>query len=163
MCLGIGYTDFGWKIYHVICLGMGAYSLGIVLDFVFFSHLQIWGELRKCTQVYAWFMIGTSMCLQIGCADLGWKIFHNRCLGMGAYSLRMVLDFVFFHICIFDKSFENVHKCMCAHTHNNTYIMHAYTHMHPWTHINTCIHRHACTHIQWHAHTHTHSLTVSQK
>ena len=42
MCLGIGWVDLEWKIFHNRCSGMGAYSLGIVLDFVFFfasAHL----------------------------------------------------------------------------------------------------------------------------
>ncbi len=41
-------------------------------------------------------MIGTGMCLGIGWLDLGYKIFHIRCLGMGTYSVWIVLDFVFF-------------------------------------------------------------------
>ena len=36
------------------------------------------------------------MCLGIGCTDLGWNFFHDRCLGMGVYSLGIVFDFVFF-------------------------------------------------------------------
>ncbi len=38
----------------------------------------------------------------------GGKILSSRCSGMGAYSLGIVLDFCFFHICTFDKNFDSV-------------------------------------------------------
>ncbi len=54
MCLGIGWVDLGWKIFHVRCLGMGAYSLGIVLDFFFFfTH----ADMMRASKVY------TSACM----------------------------------------------------------------------------------------------------
>ena len=39
--VGVYLEGFGGKILSGRCLGMGAYSLGIVLDFVFFLHLHI--------------------------------------------------------------------------------------------------------------------------
>ena len=67
-------------------------SVGLCFFFVF-AHLT---RASKCTQVCAYLMIGTGMCLGIGGVDLGWKIFHDRCLGMGAYSLGIVWDWFFF-------------------------------------------------------------------
>ncbi len=90
--VGVYLEGFHGKIFSGRCSWIGTYSLGTL----FFWHLQIWQQLWKCTQVYAYFMIGTGMCLGMGCTDLGWKIFHDRCSGMGVYSLGIVWDFVFF-------------------------------------------------------------------
>ena len=174
--------NFSWKMFGYGCL-LPRDSVGLY----FFSHLQNWWELRKCIQVHAWSMIGTGMSLGIGYGDLGWKLFYDRCLWMGAYSLGSCIHTHNTHMHAYTHAgihtCTHTHTCMHAHIHTTTHIlcMHTHTCIHTHTHTHTytlsptyshaytdmhaCIHAyaHACTHTQWHAHTHIHSLTVYQK
>ena len=190
MCLGIGWDDLGWNIFHKRYLGMGAYSLGIVLDFIFFfSHSHIWWELRKCTHVHAYFMIGTGMCLGIGGVEnFSQKMFRYGCLllrdsvGLCFFfhpadmmrALKMYKSACMVHDRYWYVSGDRLHwfgvKNFSWQTFGNGCLlprdMHTYTHlhtthtcMHTHTCIHTCMHTHTCIHTCMHTHTYMHAYT----
>ena len=101
------------------------------------------------------------MCLGIGCTNLGWKIFHDSCSGMGAYLLGIVLDFVFFASVHLMRALivYNIYTHTHGYRHTQNTHMHAYIHI--TRHIHTCVHTYIHTTKHTHAciHTHTHACT----
>ena len=105
---------FGVNIFYERCSWMGAYSLGIVLDFFFFfSHeftdlMRALKVLRSACMVYDryWHVSGDK---------LGWfrvKNFSRKMFRNGCLLPRDSVGLCFVHIHRFDESFKSVDKCM---------------------------------------------------
>ncbi len=82
---------------------------------------------------------------------LGWfggKFFHNRCLGMGAYSLETCIHTHIHttHTYMHTHIHACIHTCTCKHT---------YTHLHAYTHMPPCTHTYTHTHMHTHSHAYT--------
>ena len=147
MCLGIGCVDLGWSIFHERCSGIGAYSLGIVLDFVsFFTSVH----LTRASKVY------TSACIL---HERYWYVSGDR---LHSFGVKKDSQKMFGYGCLLPR---DMHTYTHIHTTTHTLCMH--THMHPCTHtyihihtyILTCIYTQTCMHVFIHMHMHAHTLS----